>query len=347
MTTKPKRPRPPSAKEALKRRPVGELQFSLLVAPPDAEGDTPQQIDVDLRGMSLSERELARAALAKTVQPPEMTTVLLIHAWVTWRRTHPTSSLQVWMDDITYGEILDGLNVEPGHTAWTPRRRVSTRKREASPRPALGGAAQVPRPRSVAGRELDTRRGPRDRGVGPGDGTAVARCGGQTLRRWVGGESCSDHRHPLRRQRLHQGVQGRRGRRRRARRQDTAARSHARVDLCGQEGHRLRPGRRQGSVGGRCRAGDPRPGARQRDRRDGRSDRLDRGLDHQDPAGQGCGRHRAAAGAGHPGRCDQGRRRGTGPDGSRDGHRPSEGHPVGAGGDGDRQGPLGQHDRVW
>lgn len=107
----------PNARKTMKSRTGGELQFSLAVIPPDAGDGTPQRVDVDLRRMSLSERQLAKRALAKMAEP-SFEEIILVHAWVTWRRTHPTSSLQVWMDDITFGDVLDGIDMEPGRVDW-------------------------------------------------------------------------------------------------------------------------------------------------------------------------------------------------------------------------------------
>ena len=112
-----KRPARPDAKAELKRRPAGELKFSLSIEVPEAEGGGRHQIDVDLMGMSLSDRQLAKRALAK-MESPDYAEVALVHAWVAWRRDHPTSSLQVWMDDICLRDITDGLDAEPGHVQW-------------------------------------------------------------------------------------------------------------------------------------------------------------------------------------------------------------------------------------
>lgn len=107
-----------SAAAAMKKRAKNELRFSIEIEAPDAEGGGRHRLDVDLRAMTLGERELARAALAKAVQPPAFEVVMLVHAWVVWRRSHPTSSLQVWMDDITFGDIMDGVQLEPSRVAW-------------------------------------------------------------------------------------------------------------------------------------------------------------------------------------------------------------------------------------
>lgn len=105
------------ARAEMKRRPAGELKVSLTIEPPDAEGAGRQQIDVDLMSMTLSERQLVKRAMAK-MESPDYAEVVLVHAWVVWRRTHPTSSLQVWMDNLSLRDITDGIDQEPGHVVW-------------------------------------------------------------------------------------------------------------------------------------------------------------------------------------------------------------------------------------
>lgn len=116
----------PAAKTVAGNRPAGELQFDLVIRPPDGEIDPtedpprphPVQLHVDLRKFSLAERQLVKRALAKFAEPQDFDDVIVVHAWVVWRRTHPTSSLQHWMDHIEWGDVLDGLAVEPGHVEW-------------------------------------------------------------------------------------------------------------------------------------------------------------------------------------------------------------------------------------
>jgi hypothetical protein len=110
------------AKAVANERPVGELKFDLVLRPPDGPTDEtgrpiPQQITVDLRRFTLGERQLAKRVLTKFVSS-DMEDVVLAHAWVVWRRTNPTSSLQSWMDSIEWGDLLDGLMFEPGHVHW-------------------------------------------------------------------------------------------------------------------------------------------------------------------------------------------------------------------------------------
>lgn len=106
---KPRASRAPSAAQVSKNRAANELKMSVLLTVPDHDSDDPVQIDINLREFTLAEREVAKAALAKAVQPPDMHLVVVVHAWVVWRRTHPHSSLQAWMDNITFGDVLDGV----------------------------------------------------------------------------------------------------------------------------------------------------------------------------------------------------------------------------------------------
>lgn len=135
MTNKPhQRPRPKpevgpalSARQALAARPRGELKFTVKLRPPDGDLDPgdefgrTQMVDiaVDLRHFQLSERQLAKAAMAKFVAPIDFEDYVTVHTWVVWRRTHPDSSLQGWMDHIEWGELLDGLDpVDPARVEW-------------------------------------------------------------------------------------------------------------------------------------------------------------------------------------------------------------------------------------
>ena len=113
--------RPP--KQIQSQRPAGELKFDFRIAPPDGDLDgdgnpIPVEMHVDLREFTLGERQLVKRALLKFAQPVDVEDVVVVHAWVVWRRTHPTSSLQYWMDHIDYGDFLDGMAFEPGHVAW-------------------------------------------------------------------------------------------------------------------------------------------------------------------------------------------------------------------------------------
>ena len=107
----------PDAKAEMGKRPARELKFTLVVEPPDSESTERVQIDVDLRTMTLAERQLVKRALAKMVEP-DYAEILLVHGWVVWRRTNPHSSLQVWMDNLALGDITDGVTYEPGHVHW-------------------------------------------------------------------------------------------------------------------------------------------------------------------------------------------------------------------------------------
>ena len=112
--------RPPKQVQA--QRPAGELKYTFVIAPPDGDLDgdgnpIPVQMEVDLRAFKLAERDLVKRALSKFTEP-DMTDVCVVHAWVIWRRTHPTSSLQYWMDTITLGQLLDAISLEPGRVVW-------------------------------------------------------------------------------------------------------------------------------------------------------------------------------------------------------------------------------------
>lgn len=104
-----------SAAQAMKQRVGNEVRFILRITPPGEEDL--HEIAVDLRSMSLSERQLAKRAMAKFTDPDAQEWTL-VHAWVVWRRTHETASLQAWMDDIRFGDLLDGLDLDPGRVAW-------------------------------------------------------------------------------------------------------------------------------------------------------------------------------------------------------------------------------------
>jgi hypothetical protein len=108
-------PKPAAAKK--KSEPVGELRFGLLIDPPDNDTGAPVELHVSLREFTLAERQLAKRALAKFTDP-DMEEVITVHAWVVWRRTHPESSLQNWMDHVQWGDVLDGLALDPDHVAW-------------------------------------------------------------------------------------------------------------------------------------------------------------------------------------------------------------------------------------
>jgi len=117
------RPRQRPAKQVQRERPAGELKYELRIAPPDGELDAdgnsiPVELVVDLRHFTLDERQLAKRALLKFAQPPDWEDVIVVHAFVVWRRTHPAASLQFWMEHIEWGDLLDGLALEPGHVAW-------------------------------------------------------------------------------------------------------------------------------------------------------------------------------------------------------------------------------------
>lgn len=122
MSNQPRnRPKPP--KQVQRERPLGELKFRFVIAPPDGERDANDQpikveLDVNLGEFSLSERQLTKQVLAKFATPIDPQDVCVVHAWVMWRRTHPTSSFQYWMDNITTSELFEAIALEPGQTQW-------------------------------------------------------------------------------------------------------------------------------------------------------------------------------------------------------------------------------------
>lgn len=124
MSNAPRKPvqRKPAA-AIQSKRPAGELRFAARIAPPDGDRDADGRlvhVDLvcDLRRFTLAERQLVKRSLAKFVQPPDWDDVIVVHCWVVWRRTHPDSSLQRWMTEIEFGDLMDGLNIDPGHVEW-------------------------------------------------------------------------------------------------------------------------------------------------------------------------------------------------------------------------------------
>lgn len=103
------------ARTAAAGRPQGELRADISITPPGS--DEVHQISIDLRTMSLSERQLVKRALAKMTDP-DWAEILLVHAWVVWRRTNPTASLSSWMDNIMFGDVMDGLDMDPTRVQW-------------------------------------------------------------------------------------------------------------------------------------------------------------------------------------------------------------------------------------
>ena len=106
-----------------KERPIGELRFSVMIGPPDGERDAenvpvPVRIDCDLRKFTLAERQLVKQIMNKLAAPIDMEDVIVAHSWVVWRRTHPESSLNVWMNHLDVGSLMDALDLDPSETAW-------------------------------------------------------------------------------------------------------------------------------------------------------------------------------------------------------------------------------------
>jgi|CXWL01.1.fsa_nt_gi hypothetical protein len=117
----PKAARKP--RETQKQRPLGELKFTVMIRPPDGERDAenvpiPVEVDVDLRRFSLLERQLVKTIMNKFAAPVDMEDVVVAHAWIVWRRTHPDSSLQYWMEHIDVGDLMECIAMDPKETNW-------------------------------------------------------------------------------------------------------------------------------------------------------------------------------------------------------------------------------------
>lgn len=115
----------PTARTTMKNRPLNELEFTGRFAVPDGPRDPetnkpiPGEIHCELRRFTLAERQLVKRIMQKFASPPDWDDVIVAHAFVVWRRTHPEASLQYWMDHIQWGDLLDGLDLAtPASIAW-------------------------------------------------------------------------------------------------------------------------------------------------------------------------------------------------------------------------------------
>lgn len=98
MTTKTK-PKPKQTTPEPQRPGVAVFR----IKPP---GETePVDIEINLLGMTLAERNVAKKALAQ-FEEPDLVEIVAVNAWVVWRRTHPESQLQEWVEGITFGDII-------------------------------------------------------------------------------------------------------------------------------------------------------------------------------------------------------------------------------------------------
>lgn len=113
--TTPKKPKPVHAKDAFQQRPLNELKFAWRGTPPGS--DDPVLIEVELRTMTLAERQLVKRGLALMVSP-DWSEIVIVHVWVIWRRTHPEASLSEWMGGLSFGDVLDGVDMDPDQVDW-------------------------------------------------------------------------------------------------------------------------------------------------------------------------------------------------------------------------------------
>jgi hypothetical protein len=81
---------------------------TITITPP---GETePTDIELNLFGFTIAERNLAKKALAQFTDP-DLIEIVCVNAWVVWRRTHPDVKLDDWVNGITFGDLL-GVSFE-------------------------------------------------------------------------------------------------------------------------------------------------------------------------------------------------------------------------------------------
>ena len=90
---------------------------TISLTPP---GETePVEIELNLLGFTIAERNIAKKALAQFVDP-DLVEIVCVNAWVVWRRTHSDSSLDDWVNGITFGDLIganfDDLRQQPFET---------------------------------------------------------------------------------------------------------------------------------------------------------------------------------------------------------------------------------------
>lgn len=83
-------------------------------------GETePVEIELNLLGFTIAERNIAKKALAQFTDP-DLVEIVCVNAWVVWRRTHPDSRLDDWVNGITFGDLIgasfDDLRLQPFDT---------------------------------------------------------------------------------------------------------------------------------------------------------------------------------------------------------------------------------------
>jgi hypothetical protein len=58
-----------------------------------------------LMGFTLAERNLAKKAMQQFTDP-DILEIQAVNAWVVWKRTHPECSLDLWVNTVTFGDML-------------------------------------------------------------------------------------------------------------------------------------------------------------------------------------------------------------------------------------------------
>jgi hypothetical protein len=76
---------------------------TIQITPPGC--DEPQDIEINLMGFTLAERNIAKKAL-KQFEEPDLVEICAVNAWVVWRRDHPDCKLDDWVNGITFGDML-------------------------------------------------------------------------------------------------------------------------------------------------------------------------------------------------------------------------------------------------
>lgn len=121
MTNKSKR-RPP--REVQLQRPLHELKFTAVIRPPDGDRDPdtgqprPVELEVELRTFTLYERQFVKTVMNLFALPHDTEDIVVAHAFVVWKRTHPTASLKVWMEHIEWGQFIEDLTLDPKLVNW-------------------------------------------------------------------------------------------------------------------------------------------------------------------------------------------------------------------------------------
>jgi hypothetical protein len=73
-----------------------------LIPPGETE---PQDIEINLLGFTLAERNLAKKLIAQFTDP-DIVELVAVNAFVVWRRTHPEARMEDWVNGITFGDMV-------------------------------------------------------------------------------------------------------------------------------------------------------------------------------------------------------------------------------------------------